>query len=238
VLPALKEGGILIYSTCSYSEEEDEAIADWLVEGFKVEGLRLKFEWGIVETQSEKHKAYGYRFYPDKVKGEGFFIAAFRKKGEGSGEWQVGKKRNKLEKLSAKEVEVVNTFLKTVDDFFFIRQNEEVIAIPKCFEEDLTAVQKALYIKKAGVRLGSIIRGELIPDHELALSTIISPNCNSIEVDEATALQYLRKQDIILDTSLKGWALIKYQQLLLGWVKVLPNRINNYYPKEWRILNK
>jgi NOL1/NOP2/sun family putative RNA methylase len=240
VLPALKEGGVLIYSTCSYSQEEDEAIADWLVEEFKVEGLRLKVEeeWGIVETQSAKHNAYGYRFYPDKVKGEGFFIAAFRKLKVESEEWKVGRQKSKSEKLSIKESEIVKPYLKTPDDFFFIKQNEDVIALPKTFEDDLIAVQNSLYIKKAGVRLGSVIRNELIPDHELAVSTIINKNIVSIKVDEATALQYLRRQDIAVDANEKGWALIKYGELPLGWIKILPNRINNYYPKEWRILNK
>ena len=108
----------------------------------------------------------------------------------------------------------------------------------KIFEEDLIAIQNSLYIKKAGIKLGTIIRNELIPDHELAVSTVINESITSIEVDEAAALQYLRRQDITVDTTLKGWALIKYQQLPLGWIKILPNRINNYYPKEWRILNK
>ncbi|MES2847649.1 MAG: RNA methyltransferase [Bacteroidota bacterium] len=240
VLPALKDDGVLIYSTCSYSQEEDEAIADWLIEGFKVESLKFKVEedWGIVETKSPKQNAYGYRFYPDKVKGEGFFIAAFRKQQVGNGEWRVGRQKSKSEKLSIKESEIVKPYLKTPDDFFFIKQNEEVIALPKIFEDDLVAVQNSLYIKKAGVRLGAVIRNELIPDHELAVSTIISENIPSVEVDETTALQYLRRQDIAVDANKKGWALLKYDQLILGWIKILPNRINNYYPKEWRILNK
>ena len=240
VLPALKDDGVLIYSTCSYSEEEDEQIADWLVDEFKVESLMFKVDdsWGIIETQSEKNNAYGYRFYPDKVKGEGFFIAAFKKTAVESSEWREGKKRNKNEKLNAKEIEIIKPYLKNAADFFFIKQKEEVLALPKVFEEDLLVVQNTLYIKKAGVKMGTIIRDELIPDHELALSNIINPNCNAVEVDEATALQYLRKKDIAVDTNHKGWALIKYQQLPLGWIKILPNRINNYYPKEWRILNK
>src|SRR5690349_20465104 len=80
--PTLKKDGILIYSTCSYSEEEDEDILDWMMEHFSIDNLQLTVdnEWKIVEVQSEKHKAYGYRFFPHKVKGEGFFIAVFQKK--------------------------------------------------------------------------------------------------------------------------------------------------------------
>jgi NOL1/NOP2/fmu family ribosome biogenesis protein len=82
------------------------------------------------------------------------------------------------------------------------------------------------------------MRTELIPDHQLALSTIINPSLNSIETEREIALQYLRRQEIKIDSSVKGWALLTYKQLPLGWMKVLANRINNYYPKEWRILNK
>lgn len=240
VMPALKESGVLIYSTCSYSEEEDEMIADWMVESLKAESVRLKIaeEWCIIETQSERHHAYGYRFYPDRVKGEGFFIAVLKKQGTENSDRKVSKRKNKLEKISAKEAEVVKPFLKNADDFLFIRQKEDVIAIPKILEEDLIAVQNSLYIKKAGIKLGAIIRNELIPDHELALSGIINDTIPSVDVDEATALQYLRKQDVVVNTGSKGWALLKYNKLPLGWIKILPNRINNYYPKEWRILNK
>ena len=238
VFSSLKENGIIIYSTCSYSTEEDEAICDWIIKEFKVESVQLKIEesWDIVETQSEIYKGFGYRFYPDKVKGEGFFIAAFINRQFANGNTQS--ENRKTEKVSKNEMEVLKPWLKNADDFFFIKQNEDIIAMPLHLHNDLAAIQNSLYIKKAGVKMGAVIRDELIPHHELALSTIISKGIPSIEVDLQTALQYLRKQEIKIKYSLKGWALIKYQQLPLGWVKILPNRINNYYPKEWRILNK
>ena len=119
-----------------------------------------------------------------------------------------------------------------------IKQQEDVIAMPNHLENDLAAIQHSLYIKKAGVKLGSIIRNELIPDHELALSNIANKSLKFVEVDREIALQYLRRQELKIDTLLKGWALLTHQQLPLGWIKLLPNRVNNYYPKDWRILNK
>jgi NOL1/NOP2/sun family putative RNA methylase len=238
IMPSLKENGVLIYSTCSYSKEEDEDICDWITKELKVESLKVKVEdsWNIIETESEKNNAYGYRFYPDKVKGEGFFIAAFINRQQATANRQSEKRKN--EKLSSKEIAVLQPWLKNADDFFFIKQNEEVIAMPIYLKEDLTAIQSSLYIKKAGVKMGIIIRDELIPHHELAVSAIINPAITSVEIDLETALQYLRKQEIKIEAAIKGWALIKYQQLPLGWVKILPGRVNNYYPKEWRILNK
>jgi NOL1/NOP2/sun family putative RNA methylase len=240
VFPALKENGIIIYSTCSYSTEEDEVICDWMMEELKVENLQLKVEnhWGIIETESEKYKAKGYRFYPGKVKGEGFFIGAFKKKYDTGNQYLQKKERAAVQPVTKNEIEVAGAWLQNAADFFFIKQNDEVIAMPLFLQNELPALQTALYIKKAGVRMGAVIRNELIPHHELAISNVINAGIPSVEVDTVTALQYLRKQDIEINTPIKGWALIKYQQLALGWAKILPNRINNYYPKEWRILNK
>ena len=239
-LPSLKEGGTLIYSTCSYSTAENEAIADWLIETMQMESCQLAIDknWGIVETESEKHQAHGYRFYPDKVKGEGFFIAVFKKTGNSNTNdiKQFSKKYG--EKLSKKEIEIVTPFLQNPTAHYFIQQGDEAFAIPLPLENEIAIIQSNLYIKKAGIKLGQIMRTELIPDHQLALSCILNTSLLTVETDRETALQYLRRQEIKIDTPIKGWTLLTYKQLPLGWMKVLPNRINNYYPKEWRILNK
>ncbi len=240
ILPSLKDGGILIYSTCSYSSKEDESICDWLVKDRQLSSIhiQLKQEWNIVETISPESNVFGYRFYPNHLKGEGFFIAGFKKPASEEATAYESRSNGKSERLLSKEVEVVKPWLKNGDDFFFIKQQEEVIAMPMHLERYLADVQWALYIKKAGVKLGTIIRNELIPDHELAISIIINTNIPAIEVDKEIALNYLRRTEIKLEIDIKNWALITHQQLPLGWVKVLTNRVNNYYPKEWRILNK
>ncbi len=238
VLSSLKENGILIYCTCSYSLEEDEDICAWMVKELSVESipLKIKSSWGIIETISENENAFGYRFYPDKIKGEGFFIAAFTNKQQSTGKRQIEKR--KMEKISPGETEILKLYLKRANDFYFIKQNDEFIAMPFHLQDDLILIQSSLYIKKAGVKMGVIINKELIPHHELAVSTITSTDLPTVDVDLETALQYLRRQEIKIESSLKGWALIKYLQVPLGWVKILTNRVNNYYPKEWRILNK
>ncbi|OYW75438.1 MAG: hypothetical protein B7Z27_08775, partial [Sphingobacteriia bacterium 32-37-4] len=80
ILPCLKQDGILLYSTCSYSEAEDESIADWLVSHMNMESCPIKTapSWNIITTQSPQQQAWGYRFYPYLVKGEGFYLAAFK----------------------------------------------------------------------------------------------------------------------------------------------------------------
>ena len=241
--PALKKDGVLIYSTCSYSKEEDEEIADWLADELKGESIKLKLDesWGIVETVSEKIGSFGYRFYPDKVKGEGFFIAAFRKPESIVTIPEVKMQKSKVktrQAFTAKEIEIVKPYLINADNYFYIKQHEEIIAIPMHLENDLAIIQSSLYIKKAGVRLGTIIRNELIPAHDLAVSNIIHPSVPKLEVDNETALQYLRKVDVTIEYAIKGWVLLTHEGLPIGWIKIMANRTNNYYPAAWRILNK
>ena len=176
------------------------------------------------------------------MKGEGFFIAGFQKKDSDESKShpaQSGTKSKKgADKLTSKEIEVLKPYLINTDDFFFIIQNEEVLAIPAHLENDLAIIQSALYIKKAGVKLGTVIRNELIPAHDLAVSNIINPLVNRLDIDKETALQYLRRQEIKIDSLSNGWVLLAYNNLPLGWIKVIGKRINNYYPAAWRILNK
>ncbi|HEY4149336.1 MAG TPA: RNA methyltransferase, partial [Chitinophagaceae bacterium] len=237
VWPALKEGGILIYSTCSYSKEEDEDIVDWMAEQLGARGLKLEMpaQTGIVESMSDKAAAAGYRFYPDKLKGEGFFIAALQKQDGDAGQG-VKPRKGGLEKLSKTEEALVRPWLNDPEGMVLFRQKEDIIALPSYFQADIPVLQSALYIKKAGVTAGKLTPRELIPDHPLAISTIISPQIVSIPLNKELAIQYLRREELHLDTNHKGWALVEYEGTRLGWVKVLANRVNNYYPKEWRIL--
>ena len=244
IFPSLKPGGILIYSTCSYSENEDEKITDWILANYPVSCIRyqIKDVFGIIETASSIHNAYGYRFYPDKLKGEGFFIAAFKKNDEPAEtdpkRYLQTKPKNKPQLLSKTDIEMISPYFSDIGSLFFLKWMDEILAIPVALFDDVLLLQSILYLKKAAVKIGTIIRNELIPDHEFALSLLLADSIPSITVDKETALQYLRRQDIKIDTSLKGWALIKFRDAALGWIKILPNRINNYYPKGWRILNK
>jgi NOL1/NOP2/sun family putative RNA methylase len=237
--PALKQDGIVIYSTCSYSKEEDESVLDWICKGFMAESIRLQAEkeWQIIETISEKHDAYGYRFYPDKVKGEGFFIAALQKK-EGAAFAGIKPGKTKAEKLSKSEEAIVQPWLRNDADLVLFKQKDDIIALPSCLEKEIPVLQSALYIKKAGVTVGKLAGNHLIPGHALAVSTIIHKNTVCIELSREQAIQYLRREEMPLDTPDRGWALVAYQGHNLGWVKLLPNRFNNYYPKEWRIVKQ
>jgi 16S rRNA C967 or C1407 C5-methylase (RsmB/RsmF family)/NOL1/NOP2/fmu family ribosome biogenesis protein len=237
ILPALKEDGYLIYSTCSYSHQENEDILDWLCQEFDLESVRIPIykEWGIVETQSADKKAWGYRFYPGKVKGEGLFASCLKKK---TNTGELGTFKNNMhQKISSKEIDQVKAYVNNPDDYYYFKVNEDWLAINRAHKESLNILQRHLYLKKSGVRVGKLMGKDLIPDHELALSTIINKDMVlQTELTYDQAIQYLRRDNIDLNPTEKGWSLMNYGGQALGWAKLLPNRINNYYPKEIRIL--
>lgn len=246
VKEALKQDGILIYSTCSYSTAENENIAEWLIteNGFESLQLNINPEWNIVETITNETNAYGYRFYPDKLKGEGFFIAAFKK----TKSTPNGKHLPPLGELKgAHKHQTKNTKPQTPNISKWLSENnnlalfpwkDDLLVIPQNLIHEIPVLQSALYIKKAGVNMGSLIRNELIPSHELAMCTLLNPDIAAVSLDLNKALQFLRLESIEKDFDGTGWMLMKYGGLPMGFIKALPNRINNYYPREWRILNK
>jgi 16S rRNA C967 or C1407 C5-methylase (RsmB/RsmF family)/NOL1/NOP2/fmu family ribosome biogenesis protein len=239
IYPALAEEGHLIYSTCSYSHQENEDILDWLCAEFDLETVRIPVEaaWGIVETQSPLRQAWGYRFYPDKVKGEGLFAAVLKKK-EDSGTL-VSFKNNRNQKVDNSGLELVRTYINKPEDYYFFKVNDDWLAINNQHKESLNLLQHHLYIKKSGVRIGKLAGRDLIPDHELALSIIINKNAVlQIELTYDDAILYLRRENLAINTDNKGWSLMTFEGQAMGWAKLLPNRVNNYYPKESRILSQ
>lgn len=238
-LPCLKKDGILLYATCSYSAEENEYIADWICDELQLEPLNIPVDpsWNITVTHSSVHTAEGYRFYPWQLKGEGFFLSAFRKTADNSS-FEQGKRKEKQKSKESKgkikeETQRWKSWLDT--DFTAIEKNGEYYAIASAHVQDLNFLQQSLRIKKTGTALGKIAGKDIIPDHELALSVHLSANIARIEATEEEALLYLKKEEVLKDNPVKGWQVLSYNGLGLGWGKWLPNRMNNYFPKNWRI---
>jgi 16S rRNA C967 or C1407 C5-methylase (RsmB/RsmF family)/NOL1/NOP2/fmu family ribosome biogenesis protein len=230
----LKEDGILIYSTCSYSQEEDEEILDWISAKFKVESVKLKVDadWNIDEVETQTG-AFGYRFWPYKVKGEGFFIAAFKKMEEPD---SLRIKIRTTHLASKQEAAIAANWINSNEGLTFIKQGQNIAAVPTQWNEIIQYLMQELKVRYTGVELGTIAKNDLLPEHSLALSTIMNNAITKVELSKEQALDYLRKNEIVIKQPTKGWALATYNQHPLGWMKLLGNRINNYYPKEWRIL--
>jgi NOL1/NOP2/fmu family ribosome biogenesis protein len=136
-------------------------------------------------------------------------------------------------------MDLVKAYINNPDDFYFFKVNEDWLTINREHKESLNILHRHLYIKKSGVRIGKLAGNDLIPDHELALSLAINKDAVlSTELTKEQAIQYLRRDNIDITVTGKGWSLMTYEGLALGWAKLLPNRINNYYPKEIRIMTQ
>ena len=234
VWPSLKENGILIYSTCSYSKEEDEEIMDWMMTQLSVVSCQLTVTSlsDITPVQSN-NGAYGYRFWPDKVKGEGFFLACFQKKdGEADTAFRY---RKKPEQASKKEMEMIERWIKK-DGLIFIKYLSTVYAWPEHHVRDFSFLLEQFRVIYSGVLVGELMRNKLVPDHALAMSSIVAESIQKMELNYEQSIQYLQRKDLKVSIENKGWQMVIYKGHPLGWVNVLPNRINNYYPKELRIL--
>ncbi|MBC8173194.1 MAG: RNA methyltransferase [Chitinophagales bacterium] len=239
VIPALKTDGILIYSTCSYSAKENEDLVQKVLKDhpFEMIDVHPDEKWGIVETD------YGLRFFPDRVRGEGFFISALKKIREGNN-IEPSQQNNSInepffEKVSKEEKEILESWILNENNAEIVKRGNTFYIIPKNIMEDIEFLRTHLKIVQTGIKAGEMKGKVFIPAHELSMSAMVNKNIPVMEVDKTTALQYLRKQEIPYNESLlnykRGWALVRYENQNLGWVKILETRINNYYPMEWRI---
>lgn len=228
----LADGGYLLYSTCSYSFEENEVNLDYLLEEHELESVRIDIpdEWGVVQSTSPKHGAFGYRFYPDKIDGEGFFCAMLKKRT--SNGMSASSAKGVIQQYKNRNVE---HWVEQPGDFIFYTQHEDLFAINSSLEQDLKLFQEKVHLRRSGVRIGSIVRGELNPDHELAMSLLASKQIQTHDLNYEEALKFLKKEKINSFPQERGWVIITYEGVPLGWIKAMEGRSNNYYPKNWRI---
>lgn len=233
IWPALKTNGVLVYSTCTYNEQENEENLRWLQTQNDVEGISLTLDkaWGI-ETIREG-KLEGYRCYPHKVKGEGFFLSVIRKK-DVQNELRIKSKKT-LTSPPKKISEQLTAWIRN-DATKFFTWNETMFALSQSQLEATEFLSQYLKIVQAGTPFAIAKHDKLIPEHGSALSIELNKtHFHQIEVNLEDALHFLRKEPIQTGSAPKGFALVTYQQLPLGWVNVIDNRSNNLYPKEWRI---
>jgi NOL1/NOP2/fmu family ribosome biogenesis protein len=197
--------------------------------------MRLSADWGVVETRSERHHGYGYRFFPHLTKSEGFFCAVFKKPGLGGAVVSGAEKLpgfTKNEELLAKEwIDASH-----LEQPFFWKQGPQYLLVEARHQAALQQLQQSLYLRMAGLALGEPKQKGWVPDHALAVSGLAGQACAREDLRLEQALAFLRRQEFELPDAPKGWLLLQYKGLGLGWAKQLGNRINNYYPPAWRIL--
>ncbi|WP_102406739.1 methyltransferase RsmF C-terminal domain-like protein [Parabacteroides bouchesdurhonensis] len=235
---ALKPGGILIYSTCTYNTEEDEDNIHYIIEELGAEALSVptKNEWQI--TGALKYNNPVYRFFPHKTKGEGFFLAVLRK---ADGDMEEIRIRNKNKKEKGKATPIIPSTVKTFlsDEILFSSEwNGNFLRMqPKSVTEIYPILKERLHLLSAGVCIGELKGKDFIPSQELALSTALNAKAfPSVELNWEEAIKFLKKETVLLPGNIeKGYVLVTYKGFPLGFVKHLGNRTNNLYPQEWRI---
>jgi 16S rRNA C967 or C1407 C5-methylase (RsmB/RsmF family)/NOL1/NOP2/fmu family ribosome biogenesis protein len=237
LLQALKPGGYFIYSTCSFSVDENESMLDWLIKSFDLESVvvPLQPEWGIYHSVSAEAKANGYRFYPDKVRGEGFFIGVLRKKNNSVSEARRKKKVNGFSLIKEPEIRQYG-FVNPDSAVAAISWRDEIILLPSATKDDFFFLMDNLPVLHVGCKAGKVVSGALIPNHSLAMSPEICIHKSVVDLDLNSALRYLRRDEMKITIEQQGWNLVRFEGHNLGWIKVIGHRINNYYPKEFRIL--
>lgn len=231
IWPALKTGGLLVYATCSYSHEEDEDILGWLAKTYDVAGLSIPIneQWGITPITSGGLS--GYRFFPGKVKGEGFFLAAMRKQEEAN---SLKPPKHKATTRTPKEAEASASLLDT-DVALAPASDGGFSAVHPAHAADIAIIATAAYLRRTGTRLGAAAGKDWIPDHDVALSIHRSEHTAAVSLNMEQALRFLKREDPGVETLQKGWHVVTYGGNGLGWIKAIGNRVNNYLPKHWRI---
>jgi NOL1/NOP2/fmu family ribosome biogenesis protein len=242
VWDCLKEDGLLIYSTCSFSKEENEDIVDKIFQEYSCYSVPLDPDpdWNVVGTKSDHASAFGYRFYPYNLKGEGYFLSVIQKK-EAAPDGNRGIDFSRISKKDRNSVRIPKLVEQQLDswiienDVHYLSVGESIHALQKGLIHDFEILRNILYLKKAGIRVGRAGEKEWIPDHELALANILKEDAASMELKKQDALSFLRGEPIDMHPGEKGWRIARFGGQSLGWVKILEKRMNNYYPKFWRI---
>lgn len=232
----LRTNGIIIYSTCTFNTKEDIDPLQSLLEegGWESVQINISEYSGLTERIVEgANTIFGYHFYPNKIEGEGFFISALRKTEDAESNWpKVMKNVNFADKKSKLSL---SNYIDGIQ-FDFIQHNNQSLAFPNALHKEMLGLlNTSLRIKKFGIDMGQLIRDELIPDQAYAMSNYKNNFFEEIQLDKDQAIQYLQKKEFNMESSTKGWHLMKYENAYLGFAKLMGNRMNNTFPKEWRI---
>lgn len=209
----LKNGGTLVYSTCTFAEEENEIIINEFIEEFKNAKL------------IEMH-----RVWPHKVKGEGHFVAKIQKlEDEDCKTKEIKIKRLDKEIKDFRDFE--KKFLNVDIASKFELRGENLYLIP-----DECPDTKKLKVLRYGLHLGVLKKNRFEPSHALAhyLKLEDVKNIENLSIKDEEVLNYLRGNTINTGKS-RGWVLVSVERVPLGWGKESNGVLKNHYPKGLRI---
>ena len=229
----LKPGGMLIYSTCTFNLGEDEENVKWIADELGGEILTVDTcaDENITGCLAKDFDIPVYRFIPGITRGEGMFMAAISKT---DGDSPKNKKRK------GKGLKGIKFEGSQLDgDFRYFEAGSKIVAVPENMCGIYETACESLHILHAGVCIGEKKGKDIIPDESLALSSALRGDAfPRAEISRDEALAYLSRETIALpEGTPRGFVIVTYRGVPLGFVKNIGNRVNNLYPAEWKIRN-
>jgi len=224
VWPALRPGGVLIYSTCTYNKEENEAQLARMVSEFGADELRIDVptEWGFVKPEG----CSMWRGLPGLTLGEGFAIGAVRKP---AGVLRFAQDDRRGQPTLRRTKELFWGDLLPEGDWKGLLIGGKTVAVPSHLEGRILALD-GMRVVSAGHEMGDERRPSFVGVGE-PRSVRVRP----VRIpDLRTQLLYLKRESIPVDGP-NGVVLAMAGDVPLGYGKAVNGRLNNWYPMEWRL---
>lgn len=245
VWPCLKPGGLLVYSTCTLNAQENEENVRWIAGelGAEVLPVHCDSSWGVLGDLTGGHLPVSH-LVQGFARGEGFFMAVLRKDvavDADEAPLHSRASRPKGRKGGRESVPVVPAVCKSwvaePASYDFSCEGDTWWAVRRPFGTLVERLRQHVEVLSAGVPVATLKGKEWIPAHGLALSLGRCADafpCAALDYGQAVA--YLRKESLVLPAPVpKGYVLVTYCGVPLGFVKNLGARANNAYPQEWKI---
>ena len=225
---ALKIGGVMVYSTCTFSQEENEGVITRFLEenpDFTLEDSGVTFGRPTLE--------YARRIFPMDG-GEGHFAARLRKSGE---VYQNSFSENKS-KADTKILDFYDSIF--VDRPFgdrIVVIKDKIIILPKNFDSPIRN-WKSLGVLRAGIILGEIVKNRIEPHHSAFMAAKPEQCVRSVNLDcdSADIKAYLHGEEITVPENLRGYTAVCVNSITTGFGKASNGRLKNKYPKGLRTL--
>ena len=246
----LKPGGKLIYSTCTFSPEENEQIVSWLTKTFDFTILPLKINERYIEpghpewSDNNIELAKTARFWPTANIGEGQYVAKLRLEGKknaqssGSTSKKLDHKKQLKSALTKSDMHLISSVLdrfnlpSAIENWQFKCQvHNNHVFIPALS----TNSASHLKILSNGIELGILKKKRFEPGHQLAMVLAAQEQNRAIDLSSSNYFKYLHGEAIRTDSDETGFILVSFKHFILGFGKVSNHIIKNYYPKGLRI---
>lgn len=224
VWPLLKDGGYLIYATCTFNPEENEA----QLLAYINDGLAQKIELPAFEGMKADRNHIGFYFFPNQIKSEGFYIAALQKTQRSlrpskpvKTQLQIGLPTELKEQISGPP------------HFKYWQEDQNIFASAAFAVEFYLQIKNLKFLKK-GTHVATAHKKSWTPGYDMVYSLELHWNLPIKTVELEEALQILHGESHQWQAP-AGFYLIQYQNQAIAMIKQIGQRFNNLHPTEWRI---